>query len=259
MMPPLVDMHCHLLAGLDDGPRTEEEALAMCRLAYQDGVRVAAAGAHQNEHYPKVTPQRIRLAAGRLAEMLLQAGIPLTVFPCAEVMAEPETPLAWSQGQLLSVADRGQYVLLELPDGVYVDLTETVTLLRQAGVRTIVAHPERCEEFLHDPGRIECLLEAGCLVQVSAKSITAPRSGKDERALRSWLKRGVVHLLGSDGHSPVRRPPVLAQAYRRLVRWVGAALADQICSTNGLAIVGGRSLQPPRPRSARRSWFWSLR
>src|SRR6266446_2943592 len=109
-MNQLVDIHCHLLAGLDDGPRTEEDALAMCRLAYGDGTRFAAAGAHQNERWKAVTPARIRQAAQRLAQRLRDEGIPLTVFPCAEITAHPEIESAWRRGELLSVADRGQYL-----------------------------------------------------------------------------------------------------------------------------------------------------
>ncbi len=66
-MIPLIDIHCHLLAGLDDGPATQEEALAMCRLAYAEGTRMAAATAHQNDHWPDVTPERIRLACDILS------------------------------------------------------------------------------------------------------------------------------------------------------------------------------------------------
>jgi protein-tyrosine phosphatase len=75
-MIPLIDMHCHLLAGLDDGPSTQEEALEMCRLAYAEGTRMAAATAHQNEDYPEVTPPRIRSAWERLVQQLRDAGIP---------------------------------------------------------------------------------------------------------------------------------------------------------------------------------------
>src|SRR5262245_50374630 len=98
-MIPLVDTHCHLLAGLDDGPRTEAEALEMCRLAYADGIRTVIALAHQNERWPAVTPQRIREACGRLAEALRVAGIPLTVYPGAEVMVQPEIESAWRGGE----------------------------------------------------------------------------------------------------------------------------------------------------------------
>ena len=83
-MIPLVDMHCHLLAGLDDGPRSDEEAVAMCRMAYDEGVRMVAATAHQNEHWDLVTPDRIRQATHQLAQTLRTAGIPLLVFPCAK-------------------------------------------------------------------------------------------------------------------------------------------------------------------------------
>src|SRR5262249_5721229 len=201
-MIPLVDIHCHLLAGLDDGPRTEEDALAMCRIAYEDGTRLAAAMAHQNEHWPAVTPERIRVAAGHLTQGLREAGVPLTVFPCAEVMVHPELESSWRAEEILSVADRRQYLLIGMPNGIFVDLRHTCAQLWQAGVRPILAHPERHAELLYEDGLIEDLIQAGCLVQVSARSITHPRSGYDARALKSWLRRGIVHLLGSDGHSP---------------------------------------------------------
>ena len=121
-MIPLADMHCHLLAGLDDGPRTDEDALAMCRIAYAEGPRIIAAGAHQNEHWQANTPQRIREAADLLARKLQAAGLPLSIFPCAEVMVHPEIEASWGRGELLSVADRGQYLLLEMPHGLFVDL-----------------------------------------------------------------------------------------------------------------------------------------
>src|SRR5688500_1282776 len=119
-MLPLVDIHCHLLAGLDDGPRTEDEALEMCRIAHADGTRIIAAGAHQNERYPAVTPDRIREAAGRLSERLRANNIDLTIFPCAEVEAHPYIDVAWREDKLLSVADRRQYLLLEMPHGLFV-------------------------------------------------------------------------------------------------------------------------------------------
>ena len=93
-MIPLVDLHVHLLAGLDDGPRSEEDALRMCADAYDEGVRMMAATAHQNERYP-VTPAQIREAAARLAQALRERNLPMTVFPNAEVMAHPDLEEAW--------------------------------------------------------------------------------------------------------------------------------------------------------------------
>src|SRR6476661_1215220 len=113
-MVPLTDIHVHLLAGLDDGPRSEDDAVAMCRLSHAEGVRLSVALAHQNDSWPGVTPDRIRAAAAGLAA-------------------------------------RGTYLLIELPHQLYLDLRPLVRGLVAAGVRPILAHPERTPELLYDP------------------------------------------------------------------------------------------------------------
>jgi protein-tyrosine phosphatase len=255
-MIPLVDIHVHLLAGLDDGPRTLEEAVAMCRLAAAEGVQAMAATAHQNERWKDVTVDRIRDATELLRAALARENIPLTVSPSAEVMAEPDTPAAWRDGRLFSVGGHGHYLLLEMPRGAFVDLLPTVCALREAGVRTILAHPEKEDEFLHADGGLEALIEAGCLVQVSASSVTDPKSCADRRALRGWFKRGMVHLLASDGHSPRRRPPHMAAAHREICRWIGTVAADRIAGANGMAILNGERVRPPRPLRREPAWAW---
>jgi len=258
-MVPLVDMHCHLLAGVDDGPRDMDEALEMCAAAYAEGVRLMAATAHQNERWPNVSPDVIRGGAVKLQEALARRGVKMTVFPCAEVMAQPETTQHWRRGKILSVADRGQYLLLEVPRGIFVDLLPTAYRLHAAGIRPILAHPEREAEYLHEAGRIEEMIDAGCLVQVSSRSVTDPKTKEDRNALRSWFQRGVVHFLGSDGHSPTRRPPCLASAWREITRWVGPGLADRIASSNGLAAAHGLPLRVRRPQVRSMATWWTSR
>jgi protein-tyrosine phosphatase len=257
-MLPLVDVHCHLLAGLDDGPRTPDDALEMCRIAYAEGTRMAAALAHQNERWNAVTPDVIRAAAGRLSAALREAGVALAVFPCAEVTASPDLESLWADGRLMSVADRGAYLLVEMPHRLFVDLRPAAQALRRRGVRVILAHPERHPELLHEPGAIESLIREGCLVQVSAESVTDPASAADRRALKSWVRRGCVHLIGSDGHSPRKRRPLLAAACRQIGAWAGAGVADRVCSTNGAAVLSGVRLRPPEPEPERRwaRWLW---
>jgi protein-tyrosine phosphatase len=254
-MIPLVDLHCHLLAGLDDGPAGAEEALAMCQIASIDGTRLASATAHQNEQHPGVTPERIRETCRNLAATLRANGVSLTVFPSAEVELDPTTDLRWRRRELLSVADRGEYLLIELPHGSVIDARDTLRSVCRGGVRPILAHPERCPELLHEAGRIEELIELGCLVQVSSSSVTEPASGRDARALRGWFRRGIVHVLGSDGHSAFTRPPRMADAYERIRRWAGAPVADRVCSTSGMAILNGLPLRIARPEPAERRWF----
>ncbi|MBL8794037.1 MAG: protein tyrosine phosphatase [Planctomycetia bacterium] len=257
-MIPLVDTHCHLLAGLDDGPRTPEEALEMCRMLSAEGVQLSAALAHQNDHYPDNSPQRIREAAAQLTQRLSAEAIPLTVFPCAEVMVHPDLETAWQEGQLQSMGGHGQYLLLEMPHGLFVNLEDLVPRLRQRGVGVILAHAERCPEWLHEPGAIETLIGLGCLVQLSSAGVTDPRDGRAARAVKDWLRRGVVHLLGTDAHSTRRRRPRMAEAYQQIVHWAGAAVADRVCSTNGMAVLTGLPVRVPAPEPIRRSWFSRL-
>lgn len=254
-MIPLVDTHCHLLAGLDDGPKTDADALAMCRLAYGEGVRLVCAVAHQNDRWPAVTPDRIRTAAARLAGQLREAGLPLTVFPCAEVMVGEDTEADWRAGRLLSVADRGRYLLIELPHGMFLDLRPLARRLVEAGVRPVLAHADRYPEYLEDPSSVEELVRIGCLVQVSTEGVTDPPLGAAGRELKSWFRRGLVHVLGTDAHSPRRRPPRYAAAYRRVVRWAGNTAADRICSTTGTALVQGLPVRVPEVLPRSRRWF----
>jgi protein-tyrosine phosphatase len=227
----------------------------MCRIACADGIQVSAALAHQNERWSAVNPQLIRERVQKLTQTLHQEGIALSVFPCSEVMARPDLEAAWQRRELLSVADRGSYLLVEMPNDLFVDLRQIAGNLRQSGVRLILAHPERTPELLHDLGRIEQLIQVGCLIQVSSGSVTNPSTGHDLRALKSWFRRGVVHLMGSDAHSPRRRRPRMAEAYRKVLHWVGIEAADRVFSTNAAAVVYGMPLQAPLPEPPSRRWF----
>src|SRR5205085_8475205 len=173
MVPALVDTHCHLLAGLDDGPKTPADAVAMCRRAYDQGIRHSVALAHQNDTYPDNTPARLREAFARLTADLADAGLDdFTVYPCAEVMVRPDLADVWDRQEFLTVSDGGMYVLLEMPHGLCVELAWLVERLMMKGVRPILAHAERSPELLHDPEAVEKLIRAGCLIQISSLGVT---------------------------------------------------------------------------------------
>lgn len=257
-MLPLADTHVHLLAGLDDGPPTEDVALAMCRMLVAEGARHATALAHQNDGYPENTPERLAAAAAALTAALAAKKVPLTVYPTAEVMLSPTTVEDWQAGKLLSVANRGQWLLVEMPHGMFVDVLPIAESLAPVGVRLIVAHAERYAELLHDHALSARWIAAGCLIQVTARAIAEPWTDEMERGLRAWLKGGFVHLLGSDGHGIDRRQPVLAAGYRSLTKLVGTTAADRIASHWGIAVLQGLPVNAPPPHPPTRSWFTKL-
>lgn len=255
-MLPLVDTHVHLLAGLDDGPDTLDEAVAMCRSLADQGARAAAGVAHQNDGYPDNVASRLRSAGGPLAVALTAAGIPVSVFPTGEVMATADLPDRLARGDLLTVADRGKFLLVEMPHGLFVDLRPLASAIRP--VRIVVAHAERYEELLHDAGLADSWIAAGCLIQVTTGALANPRSAADARAVRDWVKRGAVHLIGSDGHHLKFRPPSLRPGYEVLKRLAGPAAADRIGHVWPTAMLEGRAVNPPLPAAKSRSWFGRL-
>jgi len=254
MTLPLADTHVHLLAGLDDGPRDQDEALALCRQLVADGVRSATALAHQNSTYPGNTPARITEATAELAALLRGKAIPLAVTPTAEVVLSDDLVARWKAGELLSVGGRGKYLLAEMPHRVFLDPRPTARALKALGVRMIVAHAERYEPMLLDPGYTQECVAAGCLIQVTVEAL-AMSSDRETAALKEWANRGLIHLLGSDGHRLDFRPPKWRDGYRVFQRWVGAAAAEKVGSIWGGAVLQNLSVNPPPVRVKPKTWF----
>lgn len=256
-MTPLADTHVHLLAGHDDGPRDADEALAMCRMLVAEGARAATALAHQNATYPNNTPDALRAAAAQLKVALKEAAVPLSVHPTAEVVASEHLIPDWKAGRLLSIADRGKWLLVEMPHTRFVDLRQPAADLKPLGLRIVVAHAERYDELLHDPGLAEAFIAAGCLIQVTASGLADPPPGH-EPALKAWAKAGMIHLLGSDGHRIDGRQPRLRAGYQVLAKWIGGPAADVIGGIRGSAVLQGLNVAAPAPRRPKKSWFARL-
>jgi protein-tyrosine phosphatase len=178
-------------------------------------------------------------------------------------MLHPEIESTWRRGEVLSIADRRQYVLLAMSPDPRIDAQTLIPALVASGARPILAQPERDEKFLNEPDLLERLVRVGCLVQVCSASITDPPGRAEGRMLKGWMKRGLVHLLGSNGHSPSTRPPLMSAAYRQVTRWVGRTEADRIGSSNGMAVVQGLPLRISEPEAATSRWtpklWWSRR
>jgi len=257
-MTPLADTHVHLLAGRDDGPQSADEAVAMCRMLVAEGARHATALAHQNAQYPENSAEELRLAAKDLTAILAQRQIPLSVYPTGEVMLAPSTVEDWQARRLLSVGDRGQWLLVEMPHGLFVDLLPVAEALRPMGVRPIIAHAERYPDLLNDPALTAKWIEAGCLIQVTAGALAEPWDTEMEQGLKRWVEGGFVHLIGSDGHGIDRRRPELAAGYARLASWAGRAAAERIGSLWGVAVLQGLPVNVPPPKAPTRSWFSRL-
>jgi protein-tyrosine phosphatase len=256
-MTPLADTHVHLLAGLDDGPRDADEAVALCRTLVADGVRFATATAHQNPLFPDNTPELIQTATAELVTALREKNVPLTLFPTGEVFIRDTLADDFRAGRVQSVGGTGKYLLAEMPHGVFLDPRPVAEALRPLGVRLILAHAERYDEFLYDPQLVAECVAAGCLVQVTVEGLIDVETA-EEVAVRTWADWGLIHLLGSDGHRVDGRRPRLKEGFDVLAKWLGAAGAERVVGLWNAAVLQGLPVKVPPPRPPKKGWFAGL-
>ena len=241
----MIDLHSHILAGLDDGARTLDESYEMARLAVAEGVTVVAATPHVREDFP-TSAGAMEEAVAELNNDLAENDIDLEVVPGGEVDLEWLTRMSEDEKQRFSIAQNGRYLLVEIPlVGWPLSLETQIFALRSAGVTPLLAHPERNSEVQANPPLIERLVRGGARVQVTAASLDGRLGRRASQACRRLLDLGLVHVLASDAHAPDVRRGSLAQAVAALR---DDGLARYLTSDVPAAIVAG---EPVPVRSVR--------
>lgn len=239
-----VDIHCHLLPGLDDGPTTWADSVAMAEMAVADGISTIVSTTHQLGNYCGNSAAIIRQHAARLQELLDESRIPLQVLPGGEVRIEPDLTGRIERGDVLTLADRRRYVLLELPHDVYFPLDRPLAELRAAGLVGVLAHPERNLGILASPGVLRPLVEAGCLLQVTAASLLGSFGPRIRTFTEQLIRQRLVSVIGSDAHGAKVRRPGLRAAFDRIAEMTGRSTAVELCCRNPACIVAGQPLAP---------------
>ena len=241
----MIDLHCHVLPGIDDGPETLADSLALCRAAVAAGTRTIVATPHVSWDWPGVTSQVVAEGVERVNGALRAEGIDLEVRTGAEIAMTRVGDLAEEELMALRLGG-GPYLLVECPyspasagfDGILHSITER-------GHRIVLAHPERCPAFLRDPAQLRSFVDAGMLTSITAGSY-AGRFGRDvERFARRLLDEGLVHDIASDGHGAgERRPPSIGP---ELAEAGFGESADWHARAVPLAILDGTPLPPAPP------------
>lgn len=242
-----IDLHTHILPDLDDGARGWDEALAMAELAASSGTAGLFLTPHWLEGGYAPSPQEVIEAAGAFCERLSQRGLQLKVWPGMEVYLSPEVPRALSAGKLLTLADAGTHLLVELPFAAWPPYAEQVVFeLQLVGITPVIAHPERCQPAAADPRRLCALVERGALVQLNAGSLTGRFGRRAQDFAWHLISCGCAHFVGSDAHNPSDRAPGLLEAARALRGALGDEGAGLLLRQNAENLLSGRPVQPPR-------------
>jgi protein-tyrosine phosphatase len=256
-MQPFVDIHCHLLPGIDDGPPDTASALAMAEMAVADGLQTVVATPHQLGSFSHIRGDEIRRQALEMQLELDAAGIPLIVLPGGDVRIDDRLVSLLATGEVLTLGDHGRHVLLELPHEIYVPLEGLLNSLRRRRICGILSHPERNAGLMAEPRRIAALVDAGCLMQVTAGSLVGA-FGSASRQVAEWmLARGLVHFLATDAHGVRARPPLMGPAFHRTAELVDEATAVDLCCRWPAQVSMGGEV-PAGPRSARRRGWRGL-
>lgn len=238
----MIDLHCHLLPGLDDGPPDLAISLAMARTFVADGVHTVACTPHILPGLYHNSGPQIRAAVDTLRTALAAEGIPLHVIAGADNHIVPDFVDGIRRGHLLTLADT-RYVLVEPPHHVLpARLEDLFFSLTVAGLVPILTHPERLTWIRDNYALILRLVDHGIWMQVTAGSL-AGRFGRDAKY---WAERllgdGAVHILATDAHDPYKRPPDLAQGRDIAARLIGDDEALCLVSTRPAAVL--RNLDP---------------
>jgi protein-tyrosine phosphatase len=252
----VIDIHAHLLPGIDDGPATVEGALAMARSALAHGTRCMVATPHVNHRYP-VTAPIIHHELDALRDVLHAAGIALEVLPGAEIALDRLIDLDDATLRCLRLAN-GPWLLVECPfTDVLVAFEPLVMSLGSRGYGVVLAHPERCPGFLRAPELLARLVDRGAIAQITADALAGGFGGAAQRTSMRWLREGLVHVIASDAHDHLHRPPDLDGARIALERAFPATgeLWEWLTDAVPAAIVNGTSI-PARPIVPGRQSRW---
>jgi protein-tyrosine phosphatase len=275
----MIDLHAHILSGLDDGAKTIEESIRMCWRSYDDGTRTIVAtphilpGIYPNDRsiilakvrelndaikkfgvkdFDASTPQHLKVNSTNPMNPTnpIYSMTGFKVLPGADVHFSLDMLQLCENGEIVTVNDKGQYLMVEFEfQGIPYHAEDVLFQLMTRGIIPIITHPERNFEIGQRPQRYGEMIRRGCLGQVTAMSLTGGFGAGVKRIAEKLLKNRLVHIIASDTHSVTERPPILSLAVREAEKMVGKEEAQKMVTEYPQAILEGKKPNVPEPLS----------
>ncbi|MBK9166786.1 MAG: exopolysaccharide biosynthesis protein [Bryobacterales bacterium] len=251
----MVDIHSHILHGMDDGAKTLEISVAMLEMAAADGITDIVASPHANNDYtfdPDLIEARIReLAAALTVPIRIHRGCDfhLTFDNIEDALRRPDR----------YTINHRRYLLVEFSDLLIPKTSgEVFERMLAAGIVPVVTHPERNALLRRKWETLENWADAGCLMQVTAGALLGRWGRSAQEFAEKLMDANLAHVIASDAHDAEHRPPVLTPAYERVAKKWGQSRAEALFGANPAAILAGQPLPQPAPEPAQRKWyrFW---
>lgn len=237
----LIDLHAHILPGLDDGAKTFNEAIEIVQKEASEGVKKIVTLCHYEPLDNQPSKNEIYEVFLRLRKYLEEYSIPIEIFPASEAYFESNIVNNFKNGKLLTIADRRKHFFLELPLRTFPQIIYKVIFeCKTIGLTPIIPHPERHPELMNNLEKIADLIERGALIQISADSLLGFFGRKIKKTAREIILSGQAHVLASDIHRKLWNPS-LALAYEEARALIGNE-AEKLVKNNPQKIIEGQGL-----------------
>ncbi|SFI88361.1 protein-tyrosine phosphatase [Paenibacillus sp. UNC496MF] len=252
----MIEIHSHILPGIDDGAQSKEESLEMAFQAVEQGITDIIATPHHGDGTFETPPNIVRRHVEALNEWYNRNEVPVKVHAGQEIRVHAELMDDWEREQLLTLAG-SRYILIELPSShVPSYMNDLIHELRVRGLVPVIAHPERNKEIASSPGILGTWIEHGALCQVTSHSLTGYFGRKVQRLSLQLCRDRMIHFVSSDAHHYQQRAFALQAAIRSIERSLGWEIVDRF-RENGERLLRNEAIEAGAPNRARRKrFFW---
>ncbi|MBB5887989.1 tyrosine-protein phosphatase [Lactovum miscens] len=242
----MIDIHCHILPGIDDGAKTLEDTLTMLKVAIEEGITVITATPHHNPEYKNERPLILQKVQ-EVEQIIEENNLPIQVLPGQEVRAYGEVIADFKDNKLLTAADNSRFVLIEFPsDHVPGYASQLFYQMQSNGFQPILVHPERNSEIIENPNILYDLVNKGALSQITASSVTGHFGRKIQKLTYQIVENNLAHFIASDAHNVTSRSFKMKEALKIIGDEFGFELSEYYKNNSKQVIIDGQ-IYPDKP------------
>ncbi|MDT8318575.1 MAG: CpsB/CapC family capsule biosynthesis tyrosine phosphatase [bacterium] len=253
----MIDIHAHILPGIDDGPETLDEAIEIANKAFKAGTKAIVATPHTLNGLYRNDRNKVLGEVVNFRQTLKERDIPLDVLPGADIALTPELIPCLDAGELMTINDGRKYLLVELQPYYFPEkIHKIIFALKTRGITPIITHPERDALIMKNNEILAGFIERGCLSQITAMSLTGGFGNKIKMLSAELIKSGMIHIIASDCHSADKRPPSLKGAVDVAAELIGLTKAMKMVQDIPAAVMKGEGVDIPSPLIVNKKWGW---
>ncbi len=254
----MIDIHCHILPGMDDGAKHMEESVEMAKAALTQGIDTIIATPHHNNNKYFNTKTTIIKAVEDLNERLVKENLPITVLPGQETRIYGDMVQGVKKGDLLTLNQTSPYIFVELPTNHVPRYTEQLLFdLQMEDLTPIIVHPERNTELLEHPSKLYELVRNGALTQLTAASLVGKFGKKIKKFSHDLIEARLTHFIASDAHNTRSRGFVMAEAIEEIKNQYGQQMLYTFME-NPQLLINGEALYIDEPHRIKTKKFLGL-